>query len=130
MTQKEKPEENIAKPLTAELINKVESVAAVKMIKGIFRNLETPGCGVSFPLRLNKGPVKQWTFFDNGEYEIPIDVAQHLNRNCAYKSYKWVSDDGSSTVTGKPLINSSMPNFRKVVDKITHRFAFQSLEAL
>lgn len=93
----------------------------VKKVRGIFRNLEYPGTGISIPFRAGwKGPVRQFDLFDGLEYVIPETLAKHLNENCAYKTYKWVAQDGSE-VTAKP----TMPGYTKEVDKKTHRFLFQ-----
>lgn len=98
----------------------------VKMVKGIFRNLEFPGTGVSFPFRGGwKGPIQQYTLYDGGEYEIPEDLATHLNENCAYKTLKWVSTDGTETLSAKPVSCPSMPNFKQGIDRKVHRFMFQ-----
>ncbi len=98
----------------------------IKKVKGIFRNLEYPGTGITFPFRGGwKGPVKQYSFFDGLEYEIPEELADHLNNNCCYKEMKWLSADGTETVNAMPVICPSMPNFKKETGKVTHRFLFQ-----
>lgn len=102
----------------------------VKKLWGIFRNLEYPGTGISFPFRIGwKGPVKQFTFFDGLEYEIPESLVDHLNNNCAYREMKWISADGTETVNAMPIISPSMPNFIKETGKVTHRFLFQITES-
>lgn len=98
----------------------------VKKVKGIFRNLEYPGTGISFPFRDGwKGPIKTFTLFDGLEYEIPETLANHLNNKCAYKTLKWLASDGTETVNARPLTTASMPNFTQQIDKKTHRFMFQ-----
>lgn len=98
----------------------------VPKVRGIFRNIEYPNTGFSFSFRGGwKGPVKNYTLFDGQEYEIPKEVADHLNNRCAYKNMKWVSSDGMETVNAKPLTTSSMPNFKPEINKKTHRFMFQ-----
>lgn len=102
------------------------SYEKIKKVKGIFRNLEYPGTGISFPFRKGwKGPVKQFTFFDGLEYEIPETLSDHLNNKCAYKTMKWLAIDGTEIVNAKPIISPSMPNFKKEIGKVTHRFLFQ-----
>jgi len=97
----------------------------VPKVKGIFKNIEVPGSGISFPYRGNwKGPVKQFTFFDGLEYEIPRELADHLNNNCAYIQMKWVAPDGSET-TAKPIESPAMPEHRKEIHKKISRFMFQ-----
>jgi hypothetical protein len=98
----------------------------VEKVKGIFKNIEYAGTGISFPFRGNwKGPIKQYTFFDGLEYEIPRELADHLNNRCAYKTLKWISSDGTEIVNAKPLTSVSMPGFKQEVDKKKHRFMFQ-----
>ena len=95
-------------------------------VVGIFRNLEYPGSGISFPFRAGwKGPVKQFTFFDGLKYEIPETLAKHLNERCAYKTLKWVSADRTEIMSAKPVLSASMPDFKQEIDKKVHRFMFQ-----
>lgn len=97
----------------------------VPKVKGIFRNIEYPGTGISFPFRKGwKGPIKNFTFFDGLEYEVPITLAEHLNNNCAYKTLKWVSSDGIES-TAKPVGPATMPNYAQKVGKVKNRFMFQ-----
>ncbi len=97
----------------------------VQKVKGIFRNVEYPGTGVAFSFRGGwKGPVKHFSLFDGCEYELPKEVADHLNNGCAYKTMKWLSSEGNS-VNAKPLNTPSMPNYTPQVDKKIHRFMFQ-----
>lgn len=96
----------------------------VKKVRGIFKNLEFPGTGISIPFRAGwKGPVRQFDLFDGVEYVVPETLAKHLNENCAYKTYKWVSLDGKDEMTAKP----TMPGYTKKTDKKVHRFMFQVL---
>jgi hypothetical protein len=110
---------------------KIPTFEETKKVKGTFKNLEMSGAGISFPFRGNwKGPVRQFTFFDGCEYEIPEEVAIHLNGSnawysCTYKSTKWVAADGTETVNAKPVVSPSMPNFKKEIGKKTSRFLFQ-----
>lgn len=98
----------------------------VPKVRGIFKNLEYPGTGITFPFRAGwKGPIKQFTLFDGVEYEIPETLAKHLNERCAYKTLKWVSTDRTETIYGRPVTSSSMPNFKQEIDKKVHRFMFQ-----
>jgi len=102
----------------------------VKMVKGIFKNIEAPGTGIEFPYRGNwKGPVRNWSFFDGCEYKIPEELARHLNGNndwdsCTYRKLKYVGTDGSET-TAKPIISPSMPGYRKGIGEKKARFLFQ-----
>ena len=98
----------------------------VPKVKGIFRNVEFPGTGITFPFRGGwKGPIKQFTMFDGLEYEIPKELADHLNNNCAYKTMKWVAADGTETVNARPITTPGMPNYTPKINKKIHRFMFQ-----
>ena len=104
----------------------IPSYEDVPKVIGIFKNLEFPGSGISFPFRKGwKGPIKQFTFFDGLKYEIPETLAKHLNERCAYTTLKWISADRTEVMSAKPVINASMPNFRQEIDKKIHRFMFQ-----
>lgn len=95
----------------------------VKKVRGIFKNLEYPGTGISIPFRAGwKGPIRKFDLFDGVEATIPETLAKHLNENCAYKTYKWVSASGDE-VTAKP----TMPGYSKEIAKKVNRFMFQIL---
>jgi hypothetical protein len=102
----------------------------VPMVRGVFKNVEAPGLGVSFPFRGNwKGPIKKWTFMDGAEVVIPLELAKHLNgelpgHSCCYKKMKWVSDDGKIVSTAQPVSYRTMPGFKKEYDSITNRCMF------
>lgn len=122
--------ESSAKDITVPQIKRGKKItlpiyADVQKVKGIFRNLEYPGTAIRFPFRDGwRGPIKNFTFFDGSEYEIPKTLAKHLNERCCYKTLKWVAEDGTST-TAKPLSSASMPGFTQQINKKTHRFMFQ-----
>ena len=87
-----------------------------KIIKGVFRDNELHGGTVSFPFRKWKGdPVKNYTFTDGQEYEIPLAVAKHLNSGCCYEKHSYLLG-----TDGKPIKNP----------KKEHRFSFTSSELL
>lgn len=96
-----------------------------KMVKGIFKNLESPGVGVSFSFRVYKEAIKTYNLIHGGEYELPIEVVEHLNKNCGHKKYRWVSKDGQIS-TGKPV--DTQAGWTKKVESVVSRFAFQPLE--
>jgi hypothetical protein len=86
-----------------------------KMVRGMFRNHEIPGTGVTFPFRAFKqDPVKEYTLNDGQIYELPKAVAQHINNNCQYTIHKHATDDN-----GKPIA---------VVGTKIQRFSFYPTE--
>ena len=100
----------------------------VKKVRGIFKCIEMPGTGISFPFRAGwKGPIKHFTMYDGCEYVIPETLAKHLNEKCSYINYKYVAADGTETVNAKPITTPSMPNYRQEIDKRISRFMFQTL---
>jgi hypothetical protein len=86
-----------------------------RLVKGIFKNFETPGGSLRFVFRKHKGEdFKKYTFVDGQIYTIPLSVAKHLNTNCHYAIHKYTTDD------------SGIPTMR--IGQRVHRFGFQSLE--
>lgn len=84
-------------------------------VRGIFRNYETPGAGLSFCFREFKGdPVQTYNLYDNRIHTIPYGVARHLNRNCSTPVHKHAVDE-----YGSPL---------QVVGTRTRRFSFEPLD--
>lgn len=79
----------------------------LKMVKGIFRNLENPKSPLSFRLRLESWHIdKLWKFEDGEEIEIPKYVANHLNNNCTYNEYEHAKDEkGNPIMKVKRVIN-------------------------
>ncbi len=101
------------------------------MVRGIFRNVEMPGTGFSFPYRNWKGPIKMFHLFDGCEYVIPRVVADHLNDNCKYKENKWISSEGITNaqpiLIGGKGFQPTLMNATKEVRISQHRFMFQIL---
>jgi hypothetical protein len=95
-----------------------------KMVKGIFKNIECPGAMHTFHFRKYKEPVKTYYLMDGGEYELPIEVVEHLNQNCAYKNPKWVSSEGNEEL-GVPVNAPGQPKWQKQIGKVVSRVAFQ-----
>lgn len=85
-----------------------------RMVKGIFRMHEPPGGEVSFPFRAYKEPIKQYTFKDGQEYEIPLAVAKHLNKNCNYTTNTYIlGPDGKPDMQQAGKVRSRM-NFESL----------------
>jgi len=68
-----------------------------RLVKGVFKNLKIKGGDVKFPYKAYKGePLRIYTFKDGEEYEIPIGVARHINRDCRRKIHSYLVDkDGA-----------------------------------
>ena len=94
-----------------------------KLVKGIFKNIECPGTMHVFSFRHYKEPIKTYYLQDGAEYELPIEVVEHLNKNCAYKIPKWQS--GTEVITGKPAMAPGQPGWEKKIEKVISRFQFQ-----
>lgn len=85
-----------------------------RIVRGIFKNIESPGCSLKFSFRDRPGPIRTFNLDDGKIYEIPYAVAVHLNRNCFLPVHSTILDK-----EGKPT---------KHTGKVNHRFSFQSLE--
>ena len=96
-----------AKKKAAELLEK-NCKEDQKMVKGVFKNLESPGGDVTFAYRGHKGePIRVYNLIDGETYDIPIGVARHINRQCKYmKSAHLVDRDG------KPMVGAGKPTQR------------------
>lgn len=72
-----------------------------RLVKGIFKNHESPGGDATFSIRLYKGdPIRTYSLVDGHEYEIPLGVARHINRQCRYKKHKWLVDKDGNKMVG------------------------------
>lgn len=97
-------------------------------VKGIFRNYEAPGFGLSFNFRAYKGdPIERYDLHDGQVYELPLSVARHLNNNCWSPKYEYVDGASDKVQAG---ISAFAGGKTQRISKKVHRFAFQSLEFL
>lgn len=86
-----------------------------KPVRGKFIFHEVPGGTVKFPYRKWKGDdVQMFELTDGHVYTIPLGVAKHLNKNCAYPVHAFQVDDN-----GKPVAR---------IGEMKRRMSFQSLE--
>jgi len=86
-----------------------------KIVKGIFRCYEPRGGSFTFSFKKHKGDqVLKYTLVDGETYEIPLMVAQHLNKNCWYPKHSHVLD-----ANGHPTVE---------VGQKVKRCSFESLE--
>lgn len=96
----------------AEKINEMKR-EDLRMVKGIFKNLECPGGCVKFYQRKYKEePVREYFMWDGREYEVPLYVAKYLNTNCAVPVHTMSVD-----ADGKPI---------ETIGQFRNRFAFIS----
>jgi len=95
-----------------------------EMVKGIFRFHECPGGVMSFVVKIWKeDPVERYDLVDGQVYTIPLGVAKHLNKNCAYPEYSYIKSGDNKTFGGYSHDGQVMK-----VSKMTRRCSFQSLE--
>jgi len=86
-----------------------------QMVRGKFIFHECPGGTASFPFhKYKEDPVERFDLTDGQIYTIPLGVAKHLNKNCAYPVHAYAVDEN-----GKPLMK---------IGQMVRRMSFQSLE--
>lgn len=93
------------KKKSSEMIETARKADA-KLVKGVFKNLECPGGDLQFAYHAYKGePTRVYHLVDGKEYEIPMGVAKHINRQCKYKRSKHLIDkEGNQMITAdKPI---------------------------
>lgn len=93
------------KKKSSEMIETARKADA-KLVKGIFKNLECPGGDLQFAHHEYKGePTRVYHLLDGEEYELPLGVAKHINKQCKYKKSKHLVDkDGNHIITDdKPI---------------------------
>lgn len=88
-----------------------------KMVKGIFRFLESPGGTMQFAFKKWAGDeVLHYSLTDGEIVEVPLMVAKHLNQNCQYPIHKY---------NAAPLDKGGA---LAVVDIMRKRCTFESLD--
>lgn len=112
MTKMTKIQKDAAEKLQKEL----PSIRAKneEKVRGIFRFHELPGGTLKFPFRGFGQKIERYEFTDGEIYEVPLEIARHLNKNCWYPVHQFSLDEN-----GKPL---------QSVGKRVHRCSFQSLD--
>lgn len=84
-------------------------------VKGLFQFHECPGGQLSFVYRKYKeDPIEAYTLQDGKQYELPLGVARHLNKNCNYPIHHYEVDSA-----GVP---------RAEIGQKKQRVSFRSLE--
>jgi hypothetical protein len=112
-----------------------------KVVKGKFRNFETPGAGTRIMVRKYPGiPMFDKVMMDGASYEIPLYVARHLNgtdvtatkanrklNTCAFPTHGFMYDN-SGKMPGSADGDNGIPVPIIAPAKWTRRYAFESLE--
>lgn len=79
-----------------------------KLVKGVFKNIESPGGDLTFAYRGYKGePIKVYHLEDGLTYDLPLGVARHINRQCKYTKSTHLVDK-----EGRPMIGAGKPTQR------------------
>lgn len=87
-----------------ELLEKMREEDS-KIVSGIFKNLEAPGCNAEFSYKYYKGePIRTYNLEDGKKYDIPLGVAKHINKQCRYVKHKYLVDK-----EGNPLKTWDVP---------------------
>lgn len=75
-----------------------------RIVKGVFKNLESPGGSVEFPYRkFPQDPIMIYKLEDGKTYDVPLAVARHINITCNEKKHRYVVDkDGNKTQDVQP----------------------------
>lgn len=137
--------EEEVKPLTSKEIAQAKLLKIIeeekKLVKGRFRNYETPGAGARIIVKKYHEkymPIFDKSMKDNEVYEIPLYVARHLNgtdvcaeavngkiNSCSYIVHGFsVNPDGTMRSSGN---DSGIP-VPIITDKYKRRYGFESLE--
>lgn len=86
-------------PKTKKLTEEEKKVAKKKiaeakerdseMVTGTFKNIEAPGCDISFWFKKYDEPPVYYNFFDGQNYTIPRMVAEHINTGTEIKQFEY-----------------------------------------
>ncbi|MFQ5685090.1 MAG: hypothetical protein ACE5GV_00370 [Candidatus Scalindua sp.] len=88
------------KKKASELVEKARKEDS-KIVKGVFKNHESPGGDAIFSIRLYKGdPIRTYNLVDGETYDLPLGVAKHINNQCRYKKHKWLVDKNGNKMMG------------------------------
>lgn len=102
------------KKKSAEDIEKMRKEAN-RMVKGVFRCHEPRGGGVTLVWKEYKGdPIRRWELSDGKEYEIPLGLAKHLNKNCGYSVHQNVLHPDGTPYVNKKGKQVSRMNFESL----------------
>jgi len=141
-SKKELPKALTSKEIAKARLEKLIEEEGKKLVKGRFRNYETPGASVEIQCRKypeNKVPFFKKKMLDNEIYEIPLYVARWLNgtdicaealngriNSCSFVVHGYAAQpDGSFTQSDQDEHGIPVPIF---TNKYTRRYGFESLE--
>lgn len=84
----------------------LEKKRDLEIVRGIFKNHEQAGGELKFSFKKYAGKVETYHLYDGEVYSIPRMVAKHLNNQCAYPTFEFADNLGTSTrsthIPGKP----------------------------
>ena len=80
MKKKIVKKEKLDEVLDTTIEKKEPKKPEIEMVKGVFKNLECEGADVKFSYARGKEVPKKYVLQDGEVYELPIDVARHINR--------------------------------------------------
>lgn len=70
-----------------------------ELVRGIFRFYEVPDAPMSFMFKKRSGEIERYDFQDGQVYEIPREVAEHINAQCWYPVHQYMKDEsGESSI--------------------------------
>ena len=143
------PEKKLSEGLGAALTEKEQNQAKLrryveeetKLVKGRFRNFETPGASVRVQIKKYKDvPMFDKWLADNETYEIPLYVARHLNgtdvtakavggkiNTCAHLVHQW-KHGKNDPLPASTMGSDGMPVPIVTAQKYVRRYGFESLE--
>jgi len=102
------------KKKTADEIEKMRQDAN-RTVKGVFRCHEPRGGEVTLVWKEYKGdPIRRWTLRDGQEYELPIGLAKHLNKNCCYSVHGHILGPDGNPLVDKQNKSVSRMNFESM----------------
>lgn len=104
-----------------------------QLVKGTFHFHEVPGGLLSFVYReYPSQDLERYDLWDGMEYELPLGVARHLNKNGKRPEYEYLTDErGRMVQIGGPssqvrsAINPNVPQNMKIIGW-KHRYSFSN----
>lgn len=100
---KKNVEKPVKKKFTDIELNEMRAKDAV-LVKGVFRNFESPGNPMSFPYKKYKDePLVRYTVEDGVEMTLPRGVAKHLRQTGTIHTFKLEQDPFTRLTIKKPV---------------------------
>lgn len=121
-------------PVTPQFVSPDQSMADkfekmrvrnMKLVRGRFKNFETPGMALEFSYgpEFKGDKTTKWKLKDGEIYSLPRGVVVHLNQNCWYPEYEHIP--------GQEFLQGDSPDnpFSNVrIGRKNHRFGFIPLD--